>query len=87
MQERQLFGLIVRTIGFVLFLYSVLFALFYVVAKLLAPYVPARMSTAADLGACALYFVSGVAIIRSRAGKWLVRFAYGSRERPDRRRV
>lgn len=74
MQERQIFGIIVRTIGFIAAAYST-FASFHIVAKLVGISVPSHLSFAGEIAGGVFYLLLGVAIIKS--AEWITRFAYG----------
>ena len=79
MQERQIFGLIVRTLGMLFFIYSTSF-LFYLAEKMVGAPQPTRLSLTADVVGFGLYFVLGLTLLR--AADRIVRFAY-SPERTD----
>ena len=75
MQERQVFALIVRTVGLVVVVYSTV-ALFYIPAKLCGIATRSPTSIAGLLLFFFVFFVVGVAIMRS--AKWIVLLAFGA---------
>jgi phosphate/sulfate permease len=74
MQERKIFGLIVRTVGLMLLVYST-FALFYIVAKLFGLPTRSSMTLTGEIVGFAFFFAIGLAILR--VSDWIVRIAYG----------
>jgi uncharacterized membrane protein len=73
MQERQVFRLIVRTIGFVALVYST-FALFQVTAKLFGISVPSHTGLDGHIAAGVFYLLLGFVIIRF--SEWITWFVY-----------
>jgi hypothetical protein len=79
MQERQVFSIIVRTAGLVVFIYAT-FALFFIAAKLLSiPTTASQPSILGDVLFFVVFMTLGVAIMRS--AKWIVLLAFGRKER------
>ena len=79
MQERQVFALIVRTAGLVVFIYST-FALFFIAAKLLSiPTTPGQPSILGDVLFFVVFITMGVVIMRS--AKWIVLLAFGRKDK------
>jgi hypothetical protein len=74
MTERQVFGLIVRTLGLVSVLYG-LSQLLVAVARLIGPNVPHYFPFHEDV-IFGLFWLAFGALLMRRVG-WLVRFAYG----------
>lgn len=74
MTERQVFGVVVRTLGLVSVLYG-LSQLLVAIARLTHPDVPHYFPLHEEVEFGAFWITVGVLLIR-RVG-WLVRFAYG----------
>jgi len=64
MTVKDIFGLIVRTMGLVMILFG-LFDLAYVAAKLLGLPLPSRYPVSVDAISSAFYFIIGIAVILS----------------------
>lgn len=76
MDERQTFGVIVRSIGVGLSIYSAT-EVFYIAATLLGISTPSRLSLGGQVLAPLIYL--GIGIVVMRRADWIVDFAYVNR--------
>ncbi len=74
MQARQVFGIIVRTTGFIGIVYST-FAFYHEAAKLVGISQSSHLGSVGEISAGAFFLLLGVVIIKS--AEWITRFAYG----------
>jgi hypothetical protein len=74
MTERNVFGVIVRVLGLIVFVYG-LTQWLVLVARLVDPTVPARFPISEDFLFGVFWTVIGTLLMRQ--GGWVVRFVYG----------
>ena len=73
---REVFGVIVRTVGFLLTLYGVYCAVYFALLKVVSVPSPPSYPHGWLIVFGVLYVVAGVVLLK---GEWIVRLAYGKR--------